>query len=288
MSKKYTFCAYQLYENEALKDQLEAMALKGWRLTRIGSLLLHFESCEPHPIRYCVEVMEKPSMFASNQTLPLRRYREFCKDAGWSYLGSNGLLHIFYTEDMEALPVETDDQERYEHICRAYSGSYRMIAVMFALLSALNLFTCYQQGTIFSSNGMIVLILLLTIFYYGGDYFLWKRKARRSIEVSQALPTLSWKTARLKNLAVMAGIMLLAILYLLYTLEGQLSPLVVKVLLIYLVIYCLTLALFSWLIHWLREKNTFSARTNIAIYFGAAILLILLIIGIGSRAISFL
>ena len=41
-----------------------------------------------------MEIMEKPSAYASNQTKERKTYREFCEDAGWDYVGSTGYLHI--------------------------------------------------------------------------------------------------------------------------------------------------------------------------------------------------
>lgn len=122
MRSKYVPAFFQVFENDSLRDYLEDMALRGWRLVSVGSLFLRFEPCAPHRIRYCVEVMEKPSAYASNQSENLKAYREFCRDAGWDYAGSIGYLHIFFTEDEEAVVVETDPKERYERICQACQG----------------------------------------------------------------------------------------------------------------------------------------------------------------------
>ena len=63
MRSKYVPAFFQVFENDSLRDYLEDMALKGWRLVSVGSLFLRFEPCAPHRIRYCVEVMEKPSAY---------------------------------------------------------------------------------------------------------------------------------------------------------------------------------------------------------------------------------
>lgn len=279
-NKKQTFAFYQIYENDALKEYLEEMAQKGWRLKKIGQLLLHFEACEPHPIRYCVEVMEKPSAYASNQTLPLKRYREFCKDAGWDYIGTNGYLHIFYTEDMEALPVETDAQERYERICQASMSGNRTILILFLLVSLLNLGTCYMRRTLLCSSGFVILILMGTLCFYMGDYLLWKRRARASLDASGTLPHRPWPTVRLKNNTAILLILLLCAAFLFYsggiTVKGAMPAL-----LLYLVVYILAMIFFSFLIHSLREKHSFSTTANVLIYWGSALVLITLTLAAG-------
>lgn len=271
-NKKRALNFYQIFENDSLRDYLEHMALKGWRLTKMGSVFLHFESCEPHSIRYCVEVMEKPSAYASNQTLPLKRYREFCQDAGWSYIGTNGILHIFCTEDMDAVPVETDAWERYMRICRASLGNNQTILILFSLISLMNLFFCWQKKTLLCKQGFIALFLVCTGLYFIGDFLLWKNRAKRSLAESGILPHSVWTSVSQKNNFCAAAILILCILFLFFT-AGNASSAALPYILIYLIFYLIMMFIFSVLIHWLREKKNFAKGTNILIYWGAALLL---------------
>lgn len=283
-NKKYSFNFFQVYENDALRDYLEYMAQKGWRLTKVSSMLLHFESCEPHAIRYCVEIMEKPSVYASNQTLPLKRYREFCKDAGWHYIGTNGLLHIFCTEDAEAIPVETDAEERFERILRACTGNNRMIILLFSIIGFMNLISCWQKRTLLCSQGFIVFILLLAGIYYIGDFQLWRRRASAALIDTGTLPRLSWGFIRTKNNVSIVAVFAACILFLLYT-GGTAPSEALPYLLLYLAVYVIMMVVFSRLLYWLREKKDFGRGTNILIYWGFAALVILFLTAILSFAL---
>lgn len=283
--KKYSWNLYQVHENDALKDELEQMAKKGWRLVKVGSSipLLTFEACDPHPIRYCVEVMEKPSTFASNQTLPLKRYREFCKDAGWDYLGTNGLLHIFCTEDMETPDVETDPQERFERIVNACKAVNRSILLLFTFIILINLIPCWVKRTLLCSQGLVAAFLLLVEGYYIGEYWFWKRRALASLSGTGSLPRLSCKSVRMKNSLIIAVVLILCALLLLYTIGGSRSSAVIPFLMLYLAVYVVMLLFFGRLLHWLREKKDFSPGVNKLIYWGAGafmVILILLIISV--------
>lgn len=280
-NKKFTFNLYQIFENDALKDYLEHMALKGWRLVKIGSLLLRFEACKPHPIRYCVEVMEKPSVYASNQTLPLKRYREFCRDAGWNYIGTNGLLHVFCTEDTEAVPVETDAQERYERIVNACRGSNRLTVFLFAFVSLINLAACWQKGTLLCSQGFIMLILLCTAIYVVGNFGLWKRRAQISLAKTGLLPHLDYMAVNTKNIWFTTVILALCILFLLSSFQPAYTA-ALPYILLYLAVYLMMLFLFRGLLQWLREKKDFGRRTNILIYWGFAIGMTAVVIAIAA------
>lgn len=275
-NKKYAFNFYQIFENDALRDYLEHMALNGWRLTKIGSIFLHFEACVPHPIRYCVEVMEKPSAYASNQTLPLKRYREFCRDAGWDYIGTNGFLHIFCTEDMEAVPVETDVRERYARICGASRGITRTTVILFSAISLINLSVCWQKKTLLCTQGFLVLLLLSAGLYMTGDFLLWKNRAKRSLAESGILPHYMWASTSRKNNLGVAAILILCICFLLFSCSNAPSA-ALPYILAYLFIYLISMSVFSALLYWLREKNDFAREINILIYWGAALLLVVLI-----------
>lgn len=279
--KKCTLALYQIYENDALKDYLEAMALKGWKLTKIGQLFLHFEAVEPQPVRYCVEIMEKPSAFASNQSPGLKAYREFCKDAGWDYLGSNGYLHIFCTEDRDALPVETDADERYQRICQAGGGTVIMSFFIFLVVILANLGTCISQRTFFCPAGFFILFLTGILFFSVGDYLLWKRRARASLEHSGTLPCASWKAVRFKNHTANGVTILMCAAFLFLSFRGLHDVnSTLPIILLFLGIYLMAMLFFSFLIRNLRDKHSFSRDTNLLIYWGSVFILLILTIGL--------
>lgn len=275
-NKKYAFSFYQIYENDALRDYLEHMALKGWLLTKIGSAYLQFEACTPHPIRYCVEVMEKPSAYASAQTLSLKRYREFCRDAGWQYIGTNGFLHIFCTEDLDAVPVETDPWERFERILRACRGNNRMLLILSTLISLINLLSCWMKKTLLCANGFSVLILVSAVLFFIGDFLVWKHRAQTSLSETGALPCLSWTSVRTKDLLIVSVIFALCVLFLLFSVADAPGK-ALLCLLLFLIIYVIMMFIFSGLLRWLREKKDFGRGTNMLIYWGTAALLFLIV-----------
>ncbi len=49
-NRKIVPAFFQVYENDCLRDYLEHMAQKGWKLSSVGSIFLHFEACKPHRI----------------------------------------------------------------------------------------------------------------------------------------------------------------------------------------------------------------------------------------------
>lgn len=281
-NKKHMLCLYLPCECDALRGHLEAMAERGWKLVKIGQILT-FESCEPHRIRYCVEVMDKASAYASNQTLKLKQYREFCREAGWEYIGSNGLMHVFCTEDMDAVPVETDPWERYERICRAALAGNRYTAFLVFALALMQLFTCVQERSLLNRSGFLAIFLLAAGAWPVSKSLLWKRRAKASLEQSGTLPASDWRTVNTVNRIALAAVIAVSAAFIGWMIAGSSfsSPFAGAFIAVYLVMYVLLLIFFSFLIRWLREKQTFSTGVNIAIYWGCGLVLTVLITAAG-------
>lgn len=271
--KKRIPAFFQVYENDALKQYLEHMAASGWKLTRVSSMFLHFEACSPRRIRYCVEVMEKPSAYASNQTEKLKTYRDFCRDAGWEYVGATGYLHIFYTEDENAVAVETDSQERYQRICQACRGSVFLFTVIFGLTAGMNLYSCYVNGTIFCMNGWVAMLLAVVLVWYAGEYFLWKRQAVKTLEESGTLPCPSWRFLLKKNVGIVILALLISAVPLVYTLSQPFWPGIFWILLGLWFYIVLLAVVFTKVLYWLREKRTYNNVTNMILYWGIALVI---------------
>lgn len=286
-NKKHVLCFYQVYENDSLKSYLEHMALKGWELAGFDNFFLHFQACDPHPVRYCVEVMENASPYASNQSQALIRYREFCQDAGWEYKGTNGYLHVFSTDNMEAVPVETDSRERYDNICRAATGVYRSFIFLFLGLGLLNLYICYQKRTFLNSHGAVILLLLGATVWSVGDFLLWKRRACLSLQNTGCLPSMPWKSVFLKNVLAVWLVLLFTAVMFSATFSG-IPSMTRAFILPYLLICGILLFVFSALISLLREKYAFSKKTNIMIYWGIALILAIIITGFFSAVVLYL
>ena len=273
MRSKYVPAFFQVFENDSLRDYLEDMALKGWRLVSVGSLFLRFEPCAPHRIRYCVEVMEKPSAYASNQSENLKAYREFCRDAGWDYAGSTGYLHIFFTEDEEAVVVETDPKERYERICQACQGNNRFVYVIFGLLILTNLYSCYVRKTLICVNGWVLLLMVAALAVSLGDFLGWKARAGKSLREEGILPCAPWMRVRRKNGAIIWTILVMSMAPMAYTM-GQYSKKTLILVMAGMWIYVMLLALlFAKLLYWLRMKRAYSAKANMAIYWSVALVI---------------
>lgn len=281
MSKKYVLMSYFEYEGEALRAYLEDMALRGWRLYKVGAMLLRFESIEPRRIRYDVELMKGKTNFDSVQTPDQKDYRSFCEEEGWEYIGASGLLHVFCTEREDALSIETDMQERYQRILEGTKRNRTWIVALFSFLALMNAWSCIQQfpyigrQVFWSSNAFCVMILVTFLLFYIISFQRWKGKARKVLAETGKLYQPDWKQVRRKN-HTMYEAMAVCLLGVLVGQAVRSGKGNIYVLLIYLCFYIFMMFIFSTLLGYLREKRDFSRGTNLAIYMGAAALMVVL------------
>lgn len=104
---------------------LEAMAARGWHLSRFVDFLAVFRQGPPGEVRYRCDCFK----FRNPE---LRDKIDLYAAAGWQYLGSRGETHIFRAEDPAAPEIHTDPQEYISATTRLRRGLI-VLAVALAL-----------------------------------------------------------------------------------------------------------------------------------------------------------
>ena len=110
---------FQPYECRAMKEYLEDMALKGWRLTSFSRLFLYFEQMKPQALYYSVEIFSKASIRDSVPASHTSEYFDYCRAAGWEYVHNSGQFVVFVSASGNTTPIETDEDIRQKTITRA-------------------------------------------------------------------------------------------------------------------------------------------------------------------------
>lgn len=104
------------YETEAVAEYLERMAAKGLFIKSIDRYIYTFEKTEPRMVKFYVDAFDKASWFDTRAEEETLDYKEYCERAGWNYVCTDGKFQVFYTENMEAVPIETDLNKRLKII----------------------------------------------------------------------------------------------------------------------------------------------------------------------------
>lgn len=147
------------YDRTGISRHLEKMAARGWMLDHIGSGVWHYRRTEPKKLRFSVVYFPAASQFDPEPTEELATFRDYCAAAGWQLAADTAQMQIFYNEQEDPVPIETDPAVELKNLRRSLRRSF-LPAYGFLLLEAL---LCSSLRV---SKQM--LLLLLAILAYMG------------------------------------------------------------------------------------------------------------------------
>lgn len=188
MKYKYEYKRYEFYEDAAIAAHLEKMAMKGWRLERMGRTLWRYRGAEPQQARYAVTYFWESSEFNPAPTENEETLRDYCAAAGWQFECGRDQMLVFRADRADAPPIETEESTRLEAVHKAMKKSFLPCS---AALLALVIFQTVRQcmgGVVglFSDGGMLAAlgVLLLVAVYLTlvlALYARWYFKSKASV-----------------------------------------------------------------------------------------------------------
>lgn len=122
---------YTLYDHSRIEAHLGKMTKKGWLLESIGPGGWRYRRIEPQALRFSVVYFPKTSQFAPIPSEELETFRDYCASAGWTFAADSAQMQVFYTEDENAVPIETDPAVELSNIRRSIR---RTIVPLYLLL----------------------------------------------------------------------------------------------------------------------------------------------------------
>ena len=191
---------YSFYDRSGVSKHLEEMAAKGWLLEKLNGFCWQYRRIEPQQLRFAVTYFPKATQFAPAPVEGLETFWELCAETGWILAADNAQVQVFYNEDPNATPIETDPESDFQTIRRAMKKG--AVSSYWTLL-ALSLFEC---GFLFwrlfddpidqfsnalqlnSTFGFVPLALLSAVELT--RYYRWQKRCRSALESGEALPEL--------------------------------------------------------------------------------------------------
>ncbi len=158
------YMPFQLNECEAVKEHLEDMALKGWKLKKIQTFF-YYEKIEPQRLNYAVEVLPKASVYATAPSDYAKEYIEYCREAGWDFICYYGQVNVFVSESTNTIPIETDEKAKYKTIVK---GILKLNAINWFILPVLfsvSFIFGMMNYSLFITSELSLLSLLFYIIY---------------------------------------------------------------------------------------------------------------------------
>lgn len=214
MLKKFMFLPVTACD--AIKEELEAMALKGWKLKKIG-VRYEFERIEPKKLTYTVDFFPKASVYDTEPSGGTVSYIECCRQAGWELVASNGTMHIFVSENEDAIPIHTDEKLRLEAVCKSMLKTNWSAWFAMPIIWIFDLALLFDFKSFVTSNMNICTVIfcagLLMLFLSDLFCFLyWNVKNHKRVKNGERIEFVSSKTSK-KIFAVRISFAMIIVLF---------------------------------------------------------------------------
>lgn len=203
------------FDHTGIEAHMEKMARKGWLIQRISTLFWIYRRIPPKKLHFCVSYYPKASEFDPEPTEAQKEFLDFCRHTGWTLACTSAQMQIFYNEQEDPVPIETDPMLEVETIHAAVKRNFliaQFVLLVCGLLNGVlflgNLFTDFIRALANPSQLLSGLCWLLVVILSGTDiatYFVWHKKALAAAEQGIFLDTYS--TAKLqKGALVLLGL----------------------------------------------------------------------------------
>lgn len=190
---------FAFYDRTGIKNFLEKQAQKGWMLEKLTSLFWVFKRMEPKNIHFAVTYFPKASFFDPNPSQELVRFREFCEHTGWKSIASNAEMQIYYNEEEEPTPIETEPAIEINNIHKAMKKWFLpnyifvIIITLFQLVCHMTRFNIAPlenlSNTYFLMSLLCCIIVFLMLAVEFISYHKWRKKAIRLAEKEMFVET---------------------------------------------------------------------------------------------------
>ena len=138
---------FVLYNHTGMERHFEKMAQKGWLIQRISTLGWVYRRIEPKKLHFCISYYPKASEFDPGPSEGQQTFYDFCAHTGWQLACTSAQMQVFYNEQENPIPIETDSALEVETIHAAAKKSFipaqitlLVMGLLFSFIGLLGLF----------------------------------------------------------------------------------------------------------------------------------------------------
>ena len=123
MNKHYHFAWFNFYDRDRVQQKLEQMAREGWEVEKTGNFLWKYHKMEPRERKFTVTYFPDASAYDAKPTEAQQLMEEYCAYDGWQVQHRWVQMQIFYSDEPNPRPIETDPVVQVETIHQAMRKS---------------------------------------------------------------------------------------------------------------------------------------------------------------------
>ncbi len=174
------------YDYTAIQEYLEVKALEGWRLVRRPSSgAWEFESIEPQKLHYAITYLPK---YSNEDEFLLsdskNEYLELCAEQGWQFACAYKDMLIFYSEEDNPIPFQTDPEVELASIHKSVMKRIVpgvVISFVVAVISVISLFLSVVNDLLICAFLVVSVVIIMEFF----SYLRWHKKALAAASVGE-------------------------------------------------------------------------------------------------------
>ena len=190
---------FSFYDKTGIERHLEKMAADGWMLEKMSALFWQYRRIEPKKIRFSISYYASISDFEPEPTEEQQEFNDFCEHSGWKLAASSVQMQVFYNENEDPVPIETDPELELENLHR-YAKKTALktypLLLLISLLMGVTFIGSILRDPVYylaSAINLFTGVWFVVAFVYSlselAGYYLWRRRAKQMAEQGEFLET---------------------------------------------------------------------------------------------------
>lgn len=209
---KRRYEVFSFMDYTGIAAHLTEMAEKGWLVEKLSNFGWTYRKIEPKKLTFYVSYFPKASEFDPEPTEAQKTFFDFCRHTGWELAATSAQMQIFYNEQENPVPIETDPVVEVATIHQAAKKSFFPTHIVLLLLSVWNGFLFVSRllgdfiGLLSSTSNLISGFAFTMVFVVCvmelSAYYIWYAKAKKAAADGKFVK--AYSTSRLQRVILAA------------------------------------------------------------------------------------
>ena len=187
-TKKRRMEYISFYNHTGLEDHFTKMAKKGWLIESISNFYWTYRKIEPKDLHFCVTYYPRASDFDPGPSEEQQTFHDFCAHTGWQLTCTWHQMQVFYNENEDPVPIETDPELELENLHRYAKKTalktYPLLLLISLLMGVTFIGSIIRDPVYYlaSAINLFTGVWFVVAFVYAlselAGYYLWRRRAK--------------------------------------------------------------------------------------------------------------
>lgn len=158
---KRRFEPFAFYNSTGICRHLEKMAAKGWMLSWMSTYWWTYQRTQPRKLHFAISYLPNLSQFDPDNLEERQEFLDYCAHSGWHLACSAAQMHVFWNEEENPTPLETDPELELESI---RASAWKGFLLGNGLLLGISLFQIFLFAMLYLGNPINFLSNSLLIY----------------------------------------------------------------------------------------------------------------------------